>query len=155
MTSVQDTQKPLFINYEQWLKPRTVYQKSIILSIIWDAHPRLRQREYIFQFIRTYNFWVTWLGLRNIARSASFCYKRKAKKRLFFKISSDDEAAGLRIPRNSFLYMSDIRCKPENLCRWLNWHEFAIVCSQRGPPNNEGFFFFSFWTNFRKKWEVL
>ena len=63
---------------------------------------------------------------------------------------------GLRIVSNTFLCISDIRYMSESLCRWLIWHEFVFVWSQRGPPpKDEDSSFLSFWTNFRKKkWVV-
>ena len=62
---------------------------------------------------------------------------------------------GLRIVSNTFLCISDIRYMPESQCRWLIWHEFVFVWSQRGPPKDEDSSFLSFWTNFRKKiWVV-
>ena len=60
----------------------------------------------------------------------------------------------LMILINSFLCISDIRYKPESLCRRLIWREFAFLWSQGGPSKDEDLLFLSFWTNFREKWGV-
>ena len=91
MTSFQDTPKPFFIDYQHWLKPRTTYQKFVLLSIIWEAQPHL------------------------------FAIRQRRKNVFFKKNCSWDEVAGRSTPRNSFLCISDVRYKPECLFRWLNW----------------------------------
>ena len=137
MSSVKETQEPPLIHFYHCIELKTVFHKSVVFLIIRGIPPTSRQIQWNFQNKKLYNFWVTWA----VPKKLKNLHLHRWKKFFFWKNCSWDEVAGLRIPRNSFLCISDIRCKPESLFRWLNWHEFVFVCSQRGPPKDGDFFF--------------
>ena len=95
---------------------------------------------------KTYNFWVTWPGLRNIV-----AIRGRRKNVYFSKIALWTRLHGWKYLET---FLCGIRNKPEYLGRWLRCHEFVFKCSQRGPPKDEDLLFLSFWTNFRNNWGV-
>ena len=95
---------------------------------------------------KTYNFWVTWPGLRNIV-----AIRGRRKNVYFSKIALWTRLHGWEYLET---FLCGIRNKPEYLGRWLRCHEFVFKCSQRGPPKDEDLLFLSFWTNFRNNWGV-
>ena len=60
MTSLQDTQEALSIQFWHWLESKRVFQKFFIFLIIWGVPPPSRQTQWKFHNKRGHNFWLTW-----------------------------------------------------------------------------------------------